>query len=274
MRETISLTRLLKRFAITIVVLYISSCSVLYVMQRSLLYDPHPLLFSPDAQNLTIPAQGVALQGWVVNPGKPEALIYYGGKGESVERDVAFFRTTLPDCSVYLVPYRGYGPNPGSPTEAGLFADALVVYAWVHTKHTRVSVMGRSLGTGVATWVASERDVDRLILVTPYDSIVNVARERYWMFPVALFMKDPYESWRYAGSIKARILVVLAEHDDVIPRAHSDALMAHFPTKPEVVVVPHSNHNNLHHGAVYAQAIEGFMGVQAATPPATPAPQH
>ena len=272
MREPILLTRLLKRFAIVAVVLYVTACGALYVMQRSLLYDPHRLLFKPDAQDIAIPAEGGALHGWVVDPGKPEALIYFGGKGESVERDVEFFRAELPTYSVYLVPYRGYGPNAGEPTEAGLFADSLAVYAWVHAKHPHVCVMGRSLGTGIATWVASKRDVDRLVLVTPYDSILNIARERYPIFPVALFLKDRYESWLYAESVKADVLVVLADGDEVIPRAHSDALMTHFGVKPEVVVVPHAGHNNLNHSTVYAQAIERFMRVPAQTPSPSPMP--
>jgi pimeloyl-ACP methyl ester carboxylesterase len=269
-----SLLRLLKRFAAVIFSLYVLACAALYFMQRSLLYDPHPLLFEPDAQDITIPADGIALHGWVVNPGRPEALIYFGGKGESVERDVGFFRNAVPAETVYLVPYRGYGPNPGNPTEAGLFADSLVVESWVQARHAQVSLMGRSLGSGVATWVASQRRIDRLVLVTPYDSVLDIARERYPIFPVAPFLKDRYESWLYAGLVKARVLIVLAANDQVVPRAHSDALIAHLPVKPEVVVVPRSNHNNLQNSAAYAQAVGDFMRDSATTPSANPVPSR
>ena len=278
MRGSMSLKRLLLRFAVIVALLYLLACIALYTMQRSLLYFPQPMLAAPDAQTISIPSGSKTLQGWVVNPGQPHALMYFGGKGERVERDVDFFRSTLPGYSVYLVPYRGYGPNEGEPTEAGLYADALVEYAWVRARSAHVAAMGRSLGTGVATYVASTREVEMLVLVTPYDSVLNIARSRYPMFPVSLILKDRYESWRRAGSIKARALVVLASDDQAVPRSNSDVLIYHFRPKPDVIVIPHSGHNNLSNSAVYAHAIADFMRVstvvKAAALPATPSPQH
>ncbi len=272
MREPVSLKRLLLRLAIAAALLYLLACSALYAMQRSLLYFPRPMTTAPDAQAVSIPAGGATLHGWIVNPGKADAVMYFGGKGERVELDVGFFRSTLPGYSVYLVPYRGYGPNAGQPSEAGLYADALAEYAWVRTRNTHVSVIGRSLGTGVATYIASTRDVEKLVLVTPYDSVLNIARGRYRMFPVSWILEDRYESWRRAGSIKARVLVVLASEDHAVPRSNSDVLIDHFHPNPDVVVVPHSGHNNLSNSAVYAQAIAGFMRAPAAMPPATAVP--
>ncbi len=272
--QPISLKRLLLLFCTVIMLLYALACLALYTLQRAILYHPQPQTMAPDAQAVAFPANGGLLHGWVVNPGRTDALIYFGGNGEPVERDADFFRDTLPGYSVYLVPYRGYGPNAGEPTEAGLYADALIEYAWVHARHAHVSVIGRSLGTGVATWLASNRTIAKLVLVTPYDSILNIAQERYPMFPVSWFLQDRYESWRRAGSIKAPTLVVLADGDQIVPRANSDVLIDHFHPKPTVVVIPHADHNNLTHGAMYAQAIAGFMRVAAAMPPANPVPQH
>ncbi len=267
--RALSLKRILLGFAIAVAALYVFACGTLYIGQRELLYHPRPLLFEPDAQDIAIPSDGVTLHGWVVNPGKADALIFFGGNGESVERDVEFFRANLPQYSVYLVPYRGYSSNPGEPSQANLFADSLRVYDWVRARHARVSLMGRSLGTGVATWLASQRPTERLVLVTPYDSIAGIAADRFPLFPVAWFMQDPYESRRYAGAVRVPVLTVLAENDAIIPRAHSDALIARFPTRPTVVVAPHANHNNIHNSAVYAQALADFMRLPTtASPPA------
>ncbi len=272
--KPVSVKRFLLRFAIAIVLIYLLACIALYTVQRSLLYFPQPMIAAPDAQSISIPANGNLLHGWVVNPGQPDAIIYFGGNGERVERDVDFFRTMLPSYSVYLVPYRGYGPNAGEPTEAGLYADALAEYAWVRARHAHVAVMGRSLGTGVATFLASRGAVARLVLVTPYDSIANIAQDRYRIFPIPLLLKDRYESWRRAGSIKAPVLIVLADGDQVVPRGNSDVLIDHFHPKPTVVVIPHANHNNLTNSATYVQAIEGFMRVSVAATPAIPVPQR
>ncbi|HTA66493.1 MAG TPA: alpha/beta hydrolase [Xanthomonadaceae bacterium] len=269
-----SLKRIFLGLIVASALAYVSLGVLLYAMQDAVLYHPQPLSFEPDATAITIPAPSGVLHGWVVDPGQPDAVIYYGGNGEAVERDADFFRATLPDRSVYLVPYRGYGPNPGKPSEAAIEADELAVHDFVHARHAHVSLIGRSLGTGIATFVAAHRPVERLVLVTPYDSILEIARARYGIFPVSLLMKDRYESWRNADAIEEPALVLLGADDEVIPRANSDALIAHLHPKPIVVVIPHAGHNDLSDSPLYAQAIADFMRPPAATPTATRALRH
>lgn len=238
---------------------YAGACGLLYAAQGEVLYHPSPLLFEPRAQAISITGGTGPLRGWVVNPGQTDALVYYGGNGESVERDADFFRDVLPGRSVYLVPYRGYGPNAGTPGEAGIEADALAVFDFARAGHARVAVAGRSLGSGVATHVAARRPAERIVLVTPYDSILNVAKERYGMFPVAWLLRDRYESWRNAARITAPALVLLASDDLAIPRPRSDALVAELHAAKTVVVIPHSDHNNLSNSALYAASIRRFL---------------
>ena len=97
-------------------------------------------------------------------------------------------------------------------------------------RHSQITVIGRSLGSGIATYLASQRPVSRLLLITPYDSIANVAAGRLPMFPVHWLLLDKYESWRYAPQITAPTRILAAEHDDVIPRLHTDALLRHSST--------------------------------------------
>ncbi len=272
MRRPIPLRRLLLLFVVAIGLAYVAACLALYTRQESLLYFPRPLMEVPDAQPVMITADGRVLHGWVVNPDQPDAVIYFGGKGERVERDVAFFRSNLPDRSVYLVPYRGYGPNPGEPTEAGIATDSLAVFDFVHAHHASVALIGRSLGSGVAASVAAQRPIDRLVLITPFDSLLNIARARYWIFPVSLLLRDRYESWRSAELIKAPVLVVMAAEDTVVPRASSDALIAHFHDRPQLVVILHAGHNNLSNSPDYATSIAQFMHEPVATIPAIPDP--
>lgn len=243
----------------TVALAYAGMCGLLYAAQGTVLYHPSPLLFEPDAQALEITGKTGPLRGWVVNPGQPDALVYFGGNGESVERDAEFFRKLLPERSVYLVPYRGYGPNAGTPSQGGIEADALVVFDLARAHHAGIAVMGRSLGSGVATYVAARRSIDRLVLVTPYDSILNVARERYGYFPVSMLLRDRYESWRNARLIAAPALLLLASDDLAIPRPRSDALIANLHAAKTVVVVPHSDHNNLSNSPLYAESIRKFL---------------
>lgn len=254
-----SLRTIVIALATTAVLAYVGACGLLYAAQGIVLYHPSPLLFVPDAQAIAIFGKTGPLRGWVVNPGKADALVYFGGNGESVERDVEFFRKLLPERSVYLVPYRGYGPNAGTPSEKGIEADALAVFDFARSRHARTAVAGRSLGSGVATWVAAQRTVDRIVLVTPYDSILNVARERYGLFPVSLLLRDRYESWRNARRIAVPSLILLASDDLAIPRPRSDALIANLRVTKTVVVIPHSDHNNLSNSPIYSTAIRQFF---------------
>ncbi|HEY2344415.1 MAG TPA: alpha/beta hydrolase [Xanthomonadaceae bacterium] len=267
MARLFSLKRIAIGLVVAIALAYVALCALLYALQGVVLYHPSPLQFEPDAQALTIAGCTGPLRGWVANPDKTDAVIYFGGNGEPVERNVDSFRDLLPDRSVYLVPYRGYGPNAGTPSEQGIEADALAVFDFAHARHARVAVIGRSLGSGVATYVAARRPVERLVLVTPYDSILDIARERYGLFPVSLLLRDRYESWRNAGGIRVPVLAVLGEDDEIIPRASSDNLIAHFPTKPAVVVIPHAGHNNLSNDELYAKSIRDFLREDAAPGP-------
>ncbi len=239
---------------------YVLASTWLYRSQRRLLYLPQPLSATPKADSFHIESQGLRRQGWVVNPGQKRALLYFGGNAEPVEQVDDFFRNTLPRTSVYLIPYRGYSGNPGSPSEAALFADALEGYDHVAARHANVAVMGRSLGSGVAIYVAVNRPVTRLVLTTPYDSIQNVAQKKYPIFPMRWILADKYESWRRAPAIQAKTLILVATDDKVISRASTDNLIARMKIQPDVVVIEKADHRSITTRVEYAEAIREFLG--------------
>jgi uncharacterized protein len=238
---------------------YIALCTWLYLKQRSLLYFPTPASFSVETQQFEVQSDALLLKGWLTNPGRQRAMIYFGGNGEAVEYSADFFKSHFPEITVYLLPYRGYSGNPGEATEKNCYGDALKLHDQIKSRHTSVSIMGRSLGTGVATYLASKRKIDKLILVTPYDSIVNVAQENYPVFPVGLLLKDRFESWRRAPDISSKVLVMIAEKDEVISRNHTDNLIQHFRQKPTVIVFDNAGHNSISDSDKYSRTVSDFM---------------
>ena len=218
----------------------------LYLAQRSFMYFPVAENPARDTSFEFFTHDGESLKVWVVGQEMDRAAIYFGGNAEDVYYNADGFRSALPNHTIYLVNYRGYGGSSGSPTEAGLFADALGLYDALREKHSQIAVVGRSLGTGVATYLASERTVHRLVLATPHDSAVAVAQGMYPVYPVSLLLKDQYESVAYAPKIQTPTLIVVAEHDRIIPRKHSDRLAEAFsPGLVEQVVVGGAGHNGL-----------------------------
>ena len=174
---------------ITIAACYLLACVFLFFKQRSLLYFPTPESSVSNSASITLRTQGESLRIWSRPADSSDVVIYFGGNAEDVSSNFRTFSALLPKQNLYFVNYRGYGGSTGSPSEAALFSDALAVYDWVHEKYPNISVIGRSLGSGVAVYLASARKVDKLVLVTPYDSIENVAKKSFPIFPISLLFE-------------------------------------------------------------------------------------
>ena len=235
----------------------------LYATQRSQIYFPTPETESAVAQVLWIESAGERLKVWAVERPGPRALLYFGGNADDVAGHIESFVAAFPEHSLYLVNYRGYGGSSGRPSEIGLVKDALAVFDHVKLRHADVSVMGRSLGSGVAVQLAAARPVSRLVLVTPFDSLVNVAKEYFRWLPVGLLMRDRYDSASRAHTVQAPVLIVIAGEDEIIPRARSEALAEAFaPGQVQVVVVPGVGHNTLDLLPQYLESVQAFLAGQ------------
>ena len=233
-------------------------CAGLFVFQRSLLYMPQPARVQVPAMRLAVP--GAELQVSVrLLPDAP-ALLYFGGNAEDVSGTWGELAQQFPDRSLYLMHYRGYGLSTGSPTESDLHADARALYRHVQQtlggEGADIAVMGRSLGSGVAVRLAAEQRVSHLVLITPYDSIAAVAAVHFPWFPVKWLMRDVFDSAALAPGIKVPTTVIAAEHDRVIPRAHTDALIERFaPGLVRVVRIPGADHNNVGASEAFRRAL-------------------
>jgi pimeloyl-ACP methyl ester carboxylesterase len=247
-------------FVGAVAVAYGVLCAWVFFTQRGQIYFPMPVSAAPGAEVLWVESQGERIKVWTVARPGGRALLYFGGNAEDVAGNVELFAEACPGRSLYLVNYRGYGGSSGRPSETGLVADALAVFDLVQAAHADVAVMGRSLGSGVAVQLAAARPVERLVLVTPYDSLVNVAREYFRWLPVGLLMRDRYESARRASQVSAPVLVVIAGDDEIIPRKRSDAIAAAFaPGQARVVVVPGVGHNTLDLSPKYLMSVRTFL---------------
>jgi pimeloyl-ACP methyl ester carboxylesterase len=242
-----------------VLLVYAGACLFLYLQQRHLLYFPAATHVAVQDTNFNLRNGGVVLRGWVLNPGRPRALLYFGGNGEALGAEREELATFFPRRTIYLLAYRGYGASDGEPSETALFSDALALFDDVRSRHAAVAVVGRSLGSGVATYLASRRPVERLALVTPFDSLAEVAQAHYPMFPVHWLLKDRYESMRYMRQYSRPILVLRAGRDNVVPAADTDRLLASMQKGPEVVTFPLAGHNSISDDPGYAAALSEFM---------------
>ncbi|MEM9057079.1 MAG: hypothetical protein AAGD86_06360, partial [Pseudomonadota bacterium] len=212
------------------------------------------------ADPLRLDTGEAALKLWQVGGGRPNAVVYFGGNAEDVSTSVDELGAALPEHALYAVHYRGYGGSSGTPSEQGLYHDALVVFDYVAERHETVAVIGRSLGSGVATKVAVERDVERLVLVTPFDSISRLAQARFPWLPIGLLLKHRFDSLGRAAAVHCPTLVIVATDDEVIPRKHTDALVSALNnTAPTVVELHGEGHNTVSAAPRYATALADFF---------------
>ena len=239
--------------------LFAGFCLLMFLTQRSQIFYPVRESTAPGATTMRFEVDGAEVRVWTFSRPSRAALIYFGGNAEDVGASIGRFADRLPEHSLYFVNYRGYGGSTGEPSERALVGDAIAVYDHLRTRHEEIHVLGRSLGSGVAAQLASERDVRRLVLVTPFDSLVNVARAHYPWLPVGLLMRDRFDSERRAASIASETLFVVAGDDEIIPRARSDALAEAFRTNPRVVVLEGARHNGVDLDPRYLDEVATFL---------------
>lgn len=242
-----------------VALVYAGICLSMYLGQRRQIYHPEASWRVQQAPDFTLSRQGVVLRGWVMNPGHAGALLYFGGNGERIEDARPTLAAWFPDRTIYLVPYRGYGASEGEPTESVLVDDAAALFDEVARAHARIAVIGRSLGSGVAVQLAARRPVERLALVTPFDSMVRVAQGYFPWLPVNALMRDRFESWRYTGDIHCPVLIIRAENDEVIPTARTMALARAFTSPPLLQVIADAGHNTVQDHADYRVSLARFM---------------
>jgi uncharacterized protein len=236
---------------------YIGFCALLFFSQSSFLYHPTPALTG--SANSTSFTNGDArlLVSTHIAQGT-SAVLYFGGNGENVSQSMPLLIGAFPHTSIYALHYRGYSGSTGVPSEAGLVADGKLLFDAIHQTHRNVTVIGRSLGSGIAIQVASARPISRLVLVTPYSSIVEIAAQRFRYVPVRWLLRDKYESWRFASLVSAPTSVIAAGEDSVIPMQNTLRLLPHFKAgTATLTVIPNAGHNSISEAAQYVSALRG-----------------
>ena len=251
--------RSLLTFFFIVFLIYTGFCAYLYLYQRSLLYFGQPRRLE-NAPLMVLQRPGAKVMVTMLENDRPDALIYFGGNAEDVSMNLPDFAERFPNHALYLMHYRGYGGSEGKPSEQAIMDDAFALYDEVAKRHGRIVVAGRSLGTGVAVHLAAKRPASRVLLITPYDSIEYVAGRAFPYVPVRWLLKDKYESWRYAPEVSAPTLILMAEHDEVIPAESTERLYALFPEGIATLqVIPDSRHNSISASENYQRALTAFV---------------
>ena len=238
---------------------YAALVGLMYSCQRSFLYypggEPPPPAGAgvPEMAALTVrTADGLDLTGWYAPPAAPEGaviVLFQGNAGNIADR--AFKARPFLDAGygVLLAGYRGYGGNPGRPSEEGLYDDARAALAYLRRagiEAGRIVLYGESLGTGIAVRMASETRVGALVLEAPYTSMADVAQTHYPFLPARILTRDRFESAARIADVGVPLLVLHGERDTVVPARLGRELLAAAREPKEGVFVAEAGHNDLY----------------------------
>ncbi len=248
-----------------LVLFYVLLTFFFYIVQERLLFYPATGRYRPEQkkriQPYTLTGKNIQLHGWLVNPefSDRRLLIYYGGKGEDIFLNIEEFEDI--QIATLFVPYRGYSINSGQPGETTFFADALAIIDDVRQQFSpgKIFLMGRSLGTGVACYAAAKREVNGVILVTPFASISALAKIRYPWLPISLLLKHKFLSDKYVRQVTAPFLVLYGDEDTVVPPLQTKKLLNCIKSETKEIYIKGANHGTIDMHPEYWPAILEFL---------------
>ena len=252
-------------------VAYAAVVALVFVFQRSLQYFP-----STDArdaaertgglmQTVTYRTEdGLQLSAWFRPPrdGLPTLVRFHGNGGQHGDRAGSMQPYMARGYGVLLASYRGYGGNPGKPTEDGLYADGRAALAWLASQGIddgEIVLYGESLGTGVAVQMATEHDIAGLVLEAPFTSAVDIGQAAYRWLPVRLLMWDRFDNLSKIGRVSMPLLLIHGEADRVIATRFGRRLFEAANEPKTAVFIPNGGHSDLDFHGI-AETVLTFLG--------------
>ena len=259
------------RYAAYAVAGYVLFTGVIGCSQRRLMYHPDndpPILSDagvPDMAAVTLKtSDGLDLLAWhraATRDGAPTVIYFHGNAGHIGHRGHKVRPYLDAGYGVLLVSWRGYGGNPGSPTEKGFYQDARAALDFLEAAGVapaRMVLYGESIGGGPAVQIATERAIGALVLEAPFTSAADVAQRHYWYLPARYMVLDRFESKSKIGGIDAPLFIVHGERDRIVPVDMGRELLAAANEPKDARFFPGAGHNDLYdYGA--AQAVLEFL---------------
>jgi uncharacterized protein len=265
---------ILKWIVAFVAVGYLGGVVVMFFAQRSFLYPvPQRFRTAPAAAGFEVAeevlltaADGEKVIVWYVPPrGNHGVVLFFHGNGDSLAGLAGRFREITQDgTGLVALSYRGYAGSAGRPTEQGLLLDAEAAYAFALARYDaeRIVVWGFSLGSGVATALAAERPIGKLVLEAPFTSITDVAAAAFPFLPVRLLVRDQFRSDQRIARVRAPLLIMHGAQDLTISIELSRRLFALANQPKQFVAFPKGGHNDLgDHGAI--ETARHFIGLLA-----------
>ena len=246
------------RLALVTLVVVLAVVALAWTQQRRLIYFPFGVAPDPETVGLAgvetvsfSTADGLTLSGWFVSrTGTPDftVIVFNGNAGNRAFRAPLANALARANLAVLLFDYRGFGGNPGSPTEEGLANDARAARDYAVSRadvdRRRLVYFGESLGSAVATSLAVEHPPAALILRSPFTSMTDIGRHHYALLPVGWLLRDRYAAIERIARVRSPLLVIAGDSDRIVPIAYSRRLYEAANDPKWLLVIAGADHND------------------------------
>jgi fermentation-respiration switch protein FrsA (DUF1100 family) len=250
-----------------------------FTMQRTLLYpagkDVPDTAMAAAAGIRTVTTEtpdGLRLTHWYAPPAEPQGpvlVVFHGNAGHVGDRVPKLAELMRAGFGLLLAGYRGYGGNPGRPTEEVLSADARLLLDWLAGQGVtpeRTVLYGESLGTGIAVKMATERPAAAVILEAPFTTVAEVAQTHYWYLPARWLVLDRWDSHSRIASIGAPLLLMHGRRDRTTPVRFGQRLFAAAVEPKEILLVDEAEHTNLYDMPMVPRKVIEFVRRHVSAP--------
>lgn len=266
---------MLLRLGAVLALAYTLIALLMWLFQERLVYLPHmgrehvatPADIGLDWRAVElVTADDLTLDAWWLPAENSRAalLFLHGNAGNISHRLVSLEQFNRLGLSVLILDYRGYGKSEGTPSEAGTAMDADAGWRWLKEKSGhdpgRFVIFGRSLGAAVAAELASRTEPAALILESPFRSVPDLGQRLYPWLPVRALARLNYPTVEYVTQLKAPLLVIHSEEDEIIPFAEGQAVYE-AAASPKKLLVIQGGHNTgfLVNEAIYLRGMNDFL---------------
>lgn len=242
---------------------------VLYVKQADLIFPATPLAadfqfdFGVEFEEVTLAVEGARLNAVHFRQENPRGLIFFlhgnGGNLNSWASGADYYQRINYD--MFMLDYRGYGKSTGRiESEAQLHADVLTAWKSIESEYRDkpVVIYGRSLGTALAVELSRHVEADLLLLVSPFSSLVEIAKAQYPFLP-AWLVKFPFKTKQRIGELDLPIVLVHGSQDTFIPPSHSYDLKELIRAPSSLLIIDGADHNNIHRFPTYKDGLEAAL---------------
>jgi len=273
-KPKVSRGRKIYRMAIVVTLIYCSIGIALYHLQEKLLFHPESL--SKDFQfKFDIPFKEVniamnkidtlnLIQFFPQDAAPKGVVIYFHGNKGNVTRFAKYATNfTKNGFEVWMPDYPTYGKTTGKLTEETMYAQAKEAYKLAHSKFSadRIFVYGRSLGSGVAAYVAAKEDCAGLILETPYYSISDLFSSYAPIYPTNRMSHFKFPVWEYLKEVKEPITIFHGTSDQTIPYREAAKLKKVLKPGDEFITIENGTHNNLNDFSLYHKKLDSVLSL-------------